>query len=79
MKKSLKLEKIPFNEIYLSKLLTVEKMIGVISDFYEEKKQRARIWLDNDVVNQSDYELTLEEYGMSDGSFVYIEFADQNN
>jgi hypothetical protein len=51
VKKTLKMDKVPFNEVYLSKSYTVEKLIEIISNVFEEKKQKARIWLGSEVVN----------------------------
>jgi len=79
VKKTLKSDKVPFQELYVSKTVTVDQLLQQISEFYGEKKQRARLWLNQDVINATDYELSLEEFGMSDGSFVYVEFADLNN
>jgi len=51
VKKTHKSDKVPFEELYVSKTQTVDQLIQQLADFYGEKKQRARLWLHKEIIN----------------------------
>lgn len=79
MKKILKSEKIPFYELLISRKTTFEEIIKVISTTFKENSKRGRLWIEDQVISGTKLEETLEEFGISIGQVIYIEYANANN
>lgn len=79
MKKVLKTEKIPFNELLISRKATFEEVLKQISNICKENVKRGRLWIEDQVISGAKLEETLEEFGISMGQVIYAEYANANN
>ena len=79
MKKVIKSEKIPFKEIYLSRKTTFEELLQIVSEEYKENSKRGRLWIEENVIAGAKLEETLEDFGISIGQVVYVEYSNAQN
>ncbi len=54
-------------------------MLHQISQTYKESQKRGRLWIEDQVISGAKLEETLEDYGISIGQVVYVEFSNANN
>lgn len=79
MKKVLKTDKIPFREMLSSRKQTFEDILKEVSAAFAENFKRGRLWVEDQVISGAKLEVTLEEYGISQGQLIYVEYANLNN
>jgi len=65
MKKVLKQEKIPFQELLISRKATFEEVLKIISLSFKENPKRGRLWIEDQVISGAKLEETLEDFGIS--------------
>ena len=79
MKKVLKSDKIPFNELLISRKSTFDELLKLISNTFKENPKRGRLWIEDQIISGAKLEETLEDFGISVGQVVYAEYANQSN
>lgn len=80
MKKSMKPnDKLPFFELFISRKATFEEVLKQMSTSLGENSKRGRLWIEDQVISGAKLEETLEEFGISVGQVVYVEYATNSN
>lgn len=80
MKKSMKPnDKLPFFELHISRKATFEEVLKQMSTSLGENSKRGRLWIEDQVISGAKLEETLEEFGISVGQVVYVEYATNSN
>lgn len=67
VKKALKSDKIPFNELLISRKTTFDELLKQISLTYKQNQKRGRLWVEDETIGGAKLEETLEDYGISMG------------
>jgi hypothetical protein len=63
----------------ISRKTTFEEAIKEISVTFKENHKRARLWIEDQVISGAKLEMTLEEFGISMGQLIYVEYSNTNN
>lgn len=80
MKKVLKQsDKIPFNEMIISRKSTFDEMLKQMSALLNENSKRGRLWIEDQLIAGAKLDETLEEFGISMGQPIYIEYITLSN
>ena len=79
VKKVLKQDKLPFYEMLISRKTTFEEVLREISLVFKENLKRGRLWIEDQVISGAKLEMSLEEFGISMGQVVYVEYSNMNN
>ncbi|CDW76980.1 ubiquitin carboxyl-terminal hydrolase 15 [Stylonychia lemnae] len=79
LKKVLKQDKLPFQELLISRKKTFEEVLREISVTYKENFKRGRLWIEDQVISGAKLETTLEEFGITMGQLIYVEYSNNNN
>lgn len=75
----MKQDKLPFYEMLVSRKITFEEVLRDISITFKENHKRGRLWIEDQVISGAKLEMTLEEFGISIGQVVYVEYSNNNN
>lgn len=80
MKKVLKQsDRIPFNEMLISRKSTFDEMLKQMSALLNENSKRGRLWIEDQLIAGAKLDETLEEFGISMGQPIYIEYITLSN
>lgn len=63
----------------VSRKSTFEDLLKIISVTYKENAKRGRLWIEDQVISGAKLEENLEDFGMSMGQVVYVEYSNANN
>lgn len=75
----MKFEKIPFFELLVSRKATFEEVLKQISTQLGENAKRGRLWIEDQIISGANLGENLEEFGISMGQVVYVEYATTAN
>jgi hypothetical protein len=70
---------LPFYEMLISRKITFEDVLKEISVTFKENSKRGRLWIEDHIISGAKLEITLEEFGISMGQVIYVEYANNNN
>ena len=63
----------------VSKKSTFGELLMIISTKYKENSKRGRLWIEEEVISGMKLEETLEQFGISMGQVLYVEYSNANN
>lgn len=72
-------DKLPFFELLVSRKSTFEEVLKQMSGMVNENSKRGRLWIEDQVISGAKLQETLDEYGISAGQVVYVEYATSAN
>jgi hypothetical protein len=73
------LKQLPFSELLTSRKSTFEDILRTMSLKLNENPKRGRLWIEDQIISGAKLDETLEEYGVSMGQKVYIEYSNNSN
>ena len=79
LKKVLSSDKLPFQELLVSRKATFEQVLRLMSTALGESSKRGRLWIEDQVISGAKLEESLEDFGISMGQVVYVEYANNSN
>ena len=62
-----KLDKLPFNELYISRKATFDMLLRLVSKRYEMNPKLGRLWIEEEMISGAKLGETLENFGISMG------------
>lgn len=79
LKKTLKSETIPFEELELSKKTTFNQLLITAAKLFGENPKKGRLLIDEVVLHGPKLYMTLGDFGIPIGQLIYAEFVNANN
>jgi hypothetical protein len=70
---------LPFYELMVSRKTTFEELLKVMSVKLQDSPKRGRLHLEDQVISGAKLWETLEEFGISKGQVIYVEYATSSN
>jgi len=74
-----KQEGLPFYELVISRKATFDELLKTISATYKEMPKKGRLWIEDEMIGGGKLNDRIEDFGISIGQVVYVEYSDQNN
>jgi hypothetical protein len=75
LKKILKTEKLPFEELELSKKTTFGQVLNTAAKLYNGNPKQCRLLIEDTIISGPKLFMTLGEYGINIGQLVFAEFT----
>ena len=72
-------KQLPFFELLISRKSTFEEILRTMSAQLNENSKRGRLWIEDQIISGAKLEETLEEYGISIGQVIYVEYSNNSN
>jgi hypothetical protein len=79
LKKVLKSETLPFEELELSKTTKFNQLLITAAKLFGENPKRGRLLIDDTVFHGPKLYMTLDEFGVPVGQLIYAEFTNAQN
>lgn len=79
VKRVLKMDRIPFEEIQVSRKTTLHQILNMASKKYMKNIKRGRLLIEDQVIAGTNLFKTLEDYGLQQGQLIYAEFSNASN
>jgi len=79
LKKTLKSENLPFEELELSKTTTFNQLLITAAKLFGENPKKGRLLVDETVFHGPKLYMTLGEFGVPVGQLIYAEFTNSQN
>ena len=79
LKKTLKQEQIPFEELELSKKTTFNQLLITAGKLFADNPKKGRLLVDEAIIFGPKQVMTLSEFGVPNGQLIYVEFLNEQN
>ena len=79
LRRVVKTDSLPFEELQLSRKTTLHQVLMIAANTYKQNIKRGRLLIEDAVVAGTKLFVTIEEFGVQQGTLIYAEFSNSSN